>query len=560
MSLRQITAIKFKYSNSTILSILQSCNSTQILKQIHAHVITTGQIKDTFLATKVVESFIVSARNVVYAHQIFNQIDSPNSYSWTTIIRGYCEAKNPEKAIQIYHAMRSDGVEENRFTFLFVLKAYSMKLCYVEGKMVHGMVLKLGFDYDAFINNALINLYSKCQDFWSARNLFDEMPVNNVVNWNTLITLCFSCGDLENARKLFDEMPERNTESWNAMIAGYCKLGQVDVARILFDEMEERDLVSWSSMISGYLQCGMAGKALELFKEMQFVGIKPDSMTITSALTACAQMGALDMGKWIHAYTIRHKLAADVHLGTALVDMYAKCGSIDIGMQLFRDMDNKNRCTWNAMLSGLSDHGHGLTALELFREMESVGVAPDDATLVAVLSACSHAGAIDEGRRQFNRMQRDFNIAPKIEHYGCMVDILGRGGLVKEAKELIRSMPMKPNIVILGAFLNACRIHGYMDIDGDLVNQLCHVASDYGGAYVLLSNIYAAKSDWDSVAGLRKKIRENKSEKKTPGCSSIEVNSMVHEFFVGDRSHPKWMEINEVILGLKHHSEPEDHV
>ncbi|KNA18439.1 hypothetical protein SOVF_070850 [Spinacia oleracea] len=456
--------------------------------------------------------------------------------------------------------MRFNGIEENRFTFLFVLKACAMKLCQIEGKMVHGMVVKLGFDYDAFISNALLNLYSKCEDFRSARKLFDEMPVKNVVNWNTLITACFSCGDFENARNLFDEMPERNVESWNAVIAGYCKLGQPDVARTLFDEMKKRDSVSWGSMISGYIQCGLAPKALELFKGMQCLGIKPDGMTITSAISACAQLGALYMGKWIHSYIIRHKLKTDVHLGTALVDMYAKCGSIDVAMQLFRNMTYRNICTWNAMLSGLSDHGHGLLAMELFREMENSGVAPNDATFVAVLSACSHVGAIEEGRKQFNRMQREqLKITPKIEHYGCMVDILGRGGLVKEAKELIRSMPMKPNIVIWGAFLNACRIHGYMDIDDDLVTHLCQLASEDGGAYVLLSNIFAANSDWNSVEGLRKKIRENVSEKKTPGCSSIEVNSVVHEFFVEDRLHPKSVEINDVIMGLKHHSQAEDY-
>ncbi|KAL2941019.1 hypothetical protein RDABS01_029369 [Bienertia sinuspersici] len=529
--------------------------------QIHSHLIITGQIKDTFLATKLVESIAVSARNVIYAHQIFHQIESPNSYSWTTIIRGYCDAKKPEKAIQIYRVMRSKGVEENRFTFLFVLKAYAMKLRHTEGKLIHVKVLKMGFDCDAFINNALLNLYSKCQDIRSARKLFDEMPVSNVVNCNTLISACFNSGDLENARKLFDEMPDRNVDSWNAVIAGYCKLGHADVARTLFDEMEQRDLVSWASMISGYIQCGFTAKALELFKEMQILGIKPDIMTITSALSACAQIGALDMGKWIHAHVIRHKLATDIHLGTALVDMYAKCGSIGVAMQLFRSMEYKNVCTWNAVLSGLSNHGHGLSALELFREMENLGVVPNDATFVAVLSACSHVGAIEEGRRQLNRMEPEFKLTPKIEHYGCMVDILGRGGLVKEAKDLIRNMPMKPNIVILGAFLNACRIHGYMDVDDDnLMRHLCHLTSEDGGACVLLSNIFAANSEWGSVEGLRKKIKESIPEKKTAGCSSIEVNSVVHEFFVEDRLHPKWVEINDVIMGLKHHSQSEDHL
>ena len=551
--------MKFIYSNSRILSLLQSCNLTPILKQIHAHVITTGQIQDNFLATKLVESFAVAARNVNYAHRIFYQIGSPDSYSWTTMIRGYCEAKTPEKAIHFYARMRSKGVEENRFTFLFVLKACAMKMRIVEGKMVHGKVLKLGFDCDAFINNALINLYSKCQDISSARKLFDEMPLNNVVTWNTLITACFNCGDLENARKLFDEMPERNVDSWNAVVAGYCKLGQVHVARTLFDEMEERDLVSWASMISGYVRCGVAPKALKLFKEMLLAGISPDNMTITTALSACAQIGALDMGKWIHANINQHKIPIDVHLGTALVDMYAKCGDISIAMHLFFDMPSRNICTWNAVLSGLSVHGHGFSALELFKEMESLGLAPNDVTFVAVLSACSHVGAIDEGRRQFDRMEREFSIVPKIEHYGCMVDILSRGGLIDEAKELIKSMPMEPNIVILGSFLSACKIHGFLEIDSDVVSDLRNLVSEDGGAYVLLSNIFAARSDWGSVGTVRKLIREIFPDKKTPGYSSIELNSVVHEFLVEDRSHPKWREINDILTGLKSVSEIEDY-
>ncbi|KAJ8447829.1 hypothetical protein Cgig2_015192 [Carnegiea gigantea] len=444
---RRLTAVKFKYPNPGMMSLLQSCNSTPILKQMHSHLITTGQIQDNFLATKLAESFAVAARNVNYAGRIFDQIGSPDSYSWTTMIRGYCEAKNPEKAVHFYAQMRLKGVEENRFTFLFVLKACAMKPRLVEGKMVHGKVLK----------------------------------------------------------------------------------------------------------------CGVPAKALELFKEMLLAGISPDSMTITSALSSCAQIGALDMGKWIHAYINQHKIPTDVHLGTALVDMYAKCGDIGTAVHVFCDMTSRNICTWNAILSGLSFHGHGFSALELFKEMDSVGLAPNDVTFVAVLSACSHVGAIDDGRRQFNRMEREFNIVPKIEHYGCMVDILGRGGLMDEAKELIKSMPMQPNIVILGSFLNACKIHGCLEIDSDVVSDLRNLVSEDGGAYVLLSNIFAAKSDWGSVGTVRKLIHEIVPDKKTPGCSSIELNEVVHEFFVEDRSHPKWREINDVIMGLKSLSETEDY-
>ncbi|GAB4855583.1 hypothetical protein Ancab_024206 [Ancistrocladus abbreviatus] len=554
---RQLTAITFKYSTSSILSTPELCNSTVKIKQIHSHLIITGRIRDTFIATKLVELCAISAGDIDYACRIFEQIENPNSYSWTTMMRGFSDARNPEKVIQFYGEMRSKGVEPNRFTFLFVLKAYAFKRCHFDGRIVHGKVLKMGVDSDLFICNGLIHVYSKCEDISSALKLFDEMPSKSMVNYNTLVTACFNCGDVENGRGLFDKMPERNVESWNAVIAGYCKLGHVDIAKSLFDMMGQRDLVSWASMLSGYVHSGRTVEALELFKGMQFIGIRPDGVTLTSVLSACAQIGALDMGKWIHAYVNENNLRNDIHLGTSLVDMYAKCGSIDIAMQLFDAMCEKNICTWNAILLGLSFHGHGHAALELFKQMEYLGLVPNDITFVAVLSACSHVGATDEGQKQFKRMVKEFNIMPKIEHYGCMVDILGRRGLIEEAKELIKIMPMEPNIVIWGSLLNACKIHGYTEIDRDIEVHLHSLASQDGGSHVLLSNIYAAKNDWSSVENLRKMIRAHGFEKKTPGCSSIEVNSVVQEFFSEDRSNSNWIQMNEVIERLRTHLESE---
>ncbi|XP_057962381.1 pentatricopeptide repeat-containing protein At4g18840-like [Malania oleifera] len=561
---RQLTnatpKFKFKNSNHEALSVLQSCNSMEELKRVHAHLITTGRIRDTYIATKMVESYAVRARNMDYAHRVFDRVDDPDSYSWTTLIRGCVLAKNPEKAIEFYGVMRSRGVQLNKFTFLFVLKAYGLRPSYEEGRVVHGKIVKMGFYSDVFIRNALIHMYSKCGDLSNGCKLFDEMPTCNVVNWNTMIMAFFGCGDVENGRRLFDEMPERNVESWNAVIGGYSKLGSVDIARALFDEMPERDLVSWGAMISGYVQNRRAMEALELFNKMQFDGFSPDGVIITSILSGCAQIGALDMGRWIHAYMNTKKLTNDVILGTSLLDMYAKCGCIDISFQLFHNMPQKNLCSWNAMLSGLAIHGHGSTALELFKEMEAAHIEPNDVTFVAVLSACSHMGSVDEGWKQFDRMDTEFHITPKIEHYGCMVDILGRGGLINEAKELIATMPMEPNIVIWGALLNACKIHGYTNINDDVEDYLQKLALGDGGCYVLLSNIFAGKNQWSEVEKTRKVMRETQTERKIPGCSSIEVNGVVHEFFAEDRVHPDWKEVNEAIERLRTHSEIKGYV
>ena len=558
---RQITTVTTKFKSKSsyhqTLSALRSCKSTEDLKKIHAQLIITGQIKDTLTATKMVESYAVSARNIDYAFWVFVGIDSPDSYSWTTMIRGFLEAKNPEKALEFYGFMRQRGVESNKFTFLFVLKAYGLRPSYQGGRIVHGKLAKVGFCSDVFIRNALIHMYLKSGSIGDAHLLFDETPNTNVVTWNTMIVGCFGCGDTDRARRLFDEMPERNIGSWNAIVRGYSMFGHVDIARSLFDLMPERDLVSWGSMISAYVQNGRAAEALELFKEMMLAGVSPDSIIITSILSACAQMGALEMGKWIHAYMKTNKLRNDIFLDTALVDMYAKCGCIDTAFEVFNSMPQKNLCSWNTILSGLAIHGHGFAALELFKKMESAGVGPNDITFVAVLSACSHIGSVEEGWKKFNQMDKEFNITPKVEHYGCMVDILCRQGLISEAKELIRTMPMVPNVVIWGALLNACKVHGYTDIGEDVVGSIRKLVSEDGGCLVLLSNIFAAKNQWSEVEKMRKMMKEMGIEKKIPGYSSIELDNVIHEFFAEDRLNAKWSEISAVIERLNTHLEVE---
>ncbi|XP_010263420.1 PREDICTED: pentatricopeptide repeat-containing protein At1g08070, chloroplastic-like [Nelumbo nucifera] len=530
------------------------------MKEIHAHILRTNQITDTFVATKMIEYCVMSARNMDYALRVFDCIDRPNAYTWTTIIRGFMEIKIPEKAIEFYGLMRAQGVEPNKFTFVFVLKAYSLIPSYQEGRTVHGKLLRLGLCSDVFLHNALIHMYSKCGDVKAAYCLFEEVPAYNVVNWNTMINACFSCGDIENARRLFNEMPERNVESWNAFISGYSKCGQISVARSLFDDMPNRDLVSWSTMISSYAQSRRAMEALDLFKEMQLAGVRPDSVTMVSALSACSQVGALDMGRWIHAYVRKNKLINDVFLGTSLVDMYAKCGCIDIALEVFNGMPHKNVCSWNAILCGLAMHGYGNDVLTLFKQMELANVRPNDITFVGILSACSHVGLVDEGRRQFNRMVKEFSIVPKIEHYGCMIDILGRAGLINEAKYLIKNMPMEPNIIIWGSFLTACRICGDTSACNDVIKHLEEIEPGDGGCYVLLSNIYTSGKQWGEAEKMRKMIRNMGIEKRMPGCSSIEVNSLVHEFLVEDKSHPQWREIYGAIDRLSTNLEAEGYV
>ncbi|XP_068658082.1 pentatricopeptide repeat-containing protein At1g08070, chloroplastic-like [Aristolochia californica] len=484
-----------------------------------------------------------------YSLIIFTTIDFPNAYTWTTMIRGYVEIKFPEKAIEFYNRMRSEGINPNKFTFIFILKAYSLIPANSEGRTVHGKILKAGFQFDIFIRTALIQLYCKCGDLGSGLLLFDEVSCKNVVTWNTMLAGSFNCGEIETAEKLFSMIPERNVASWNAAITGYSKWGLLETARSMFDGMPERDLLSWSAMIAGYAQSRRATEAIELFQKMLHVGFRPDGITMVSVLLACSHIGALDMGKWIHAYVDKNKLRHDVVLGTALVDMYAKSGCIDIALQVFYSMAQRNVLSWNAIICGLAMHGYGHQALQLFTQMEQEHIQPNDITFVGVLSACSHIGLVEEGQRHFYRMKKKYRIVPKIEHYGCMVDVLGRAGLIEEAKQLVKSMPMEPNVVVWGSLLHACIIHGDIHEGEHVGKRLLKLSPGDGGYYAILSNIYALNGRWDEVAKMRNGMRERRLE-KMPGCTSIEVDSVIHEFVANNKKHPNWHKISETLCRL----------
>ncbi|XP_031491565.1 pentatricopeptide repeat-containing protein At2g20540-like [Nymphaea colorata] len=540
------------------LSRLQASKSIGELKQIHAHVVRQEADRDVFVATKLLESVVV-AGHLDYGHRLFDCIELPNAYTWTTMIRGFVEAKCYGKAVELYYRMRSVGVPPNNFTFLFMLKTYSFMGSCHEGRIIHGKIFRNGLDCDDYLHNALVSLYAKCGELESAQKLFEEMPQRNLATWNAMLNGYFIYGDVKVAQKLFDEMPERNVVSWNTMLGGYSRSGMLDLARSLFEVMPKKDLLSWSTMISGYIQSGQASEALELFHKMQLAGVGPDAVTMASVLSACAQIGALDTGKWVHAYVERKKLRHDVVLSTSLIDMYAKCGLIDMALQVFNTMQHRNLYSWNALICGLAMHGMGHEALEFFGHMGKSCIMPNQITFVGVLCACCHVGCVEEARRQFRCMTEHFDIDPTIEHYGCMVDVLGRAGLIDMAKEVIEEMPMQPNIVVWGALLAACKIHGNMKVGAAVVKHLMELAPSEGGCYVLVSNIYAAGRRWDEAAKMRKAMREMGVE-KTPGCSCIEVNSVVHEFVVHDQSHPQWEQIIELLDELNIHLEEEGYL
>lgn len=320
----------------------------------------------------------------------------------------------------------------------------------------------------------------------------------------------------------------------------------MDTARRLFDLMDCRDVVAWSAMISGYSQASRCREALDLFHEMQKANIDPNEITMVSILSSCAVLGALETGKWVHFFIKKKRMKLTVTLGTALMDFYAKCGSVESSIEVFGKMPVKNVLSWTVLIQGLASNGQGKRALEYFYLMLEKNVEPNDVTFIGVLSACSHAGLVDEGRDLFVSMSRDFGIEPRIEHYGCMVDILGRAGLIEEAFQFIKNMPIQPNAVIWRTLLASCKVHKNVEIGEESLKQLIILEPTHSGDYILLSNIYASVGRWEDALKVRGEMKE-KGIKKTPGCSLIELDGVIHEFFAEDNVHSQSEEIYNAI-------------
>lgn len=440
------------------------------------------------------------------------------------------------------------SVAPDDFTYTFVCNACSESPPLVfQGRQVHASMAKSPARIKTQSWNSLVGFYVKVgEDVRRVRRIVDAMDEPDVVSWNCLLDGYVKAGDLEGARRVFGEMLERDVVSWTTMLGGYSDAGLLSEARSLFDEMPMRSMVSWSVMINGYLKACRYQEALVLFGEMQALGVRIDHVTLTTVLSVCARIGSLDQGQWIHAYIDRHGVKADAHLHTALIDMYGKCGRIDLAYKVFRQSIDKKVFLWNAMLGAFAMHSLGERALQLFSEMLECRTKPNEITFICVLSACSHSGLVDDGLRVFHSMEKQHKVTPTVEHYGCVVDLLGRAGLLDDAKRVIGAMPMAADADVWRALISACRLHGNVKLGEEVGRTLLELEPSDDGAYILLSNIYAIDRRWDDVGELRR-MMASRGVKKTPGCTCIEVNGAVHEFVAGDQSHRQSFEIYAVL-------------
>ncbi|KAG6595447.1 Pentatricopeptide repeat-containing protein, mitochondrial, partial [Cucurbita argyrosperma subsp. sororia] len=345
------------------------------------------------------------------------------------------------------------------------------------------------------------------------------------------------------ARKLFEVMPEKNEVSWTAMLMGYTNCGRLDEASELFNSMPIKPLVACNAMILGF---GQNGEVPKQDKE----GIRPNFPSLISVLSVCASLATLDHGREIHAQLVRSQFDLDVYVASVLLTMYVKCGNLVKAKQIFDKFATKDVVMWNSIITGYAQHGLGEEALQVFHDMHFSRVVPDDITFIGVLSACSYTGNVKKGLEIFNSMEMKYQVEQKIEHYACMVDLLGRAGKLNEAMDLIENMPMEADAIIWGSLLGACRTHMRLDLAEVAAKKLLQLEPKNAGPYILLSNIYASQGRWNDVAELRRTMR-GRSVSKSPGCSWIDVDKKVHMFTGGESSgHPEHSEIMRTLEWL----------
>lgn len=435
----------------------------------------------------------------------------------------YCQSGLFNDALLLFEEMKNYNVEPDEMMLSTVLSACGRAGNLSYGKMIHDFIMENNIVVDPHLQSALVTMYA-------------------------------SCGSMDLALNLFEKMTPKNLVASTAMVTGYSKLGQIENARSVFNQMVKKDLVCWSAMISGYAESDSPQEALNLFNEMQSLGIKPDQVTMLSVITACAHLGALDQAKWIHLFVDKNGFGGALPINNALIEMYAKCGSLERARRIFDKMPRKNVISWTCMISAFAMHGDAGSALRFFHQMEDENIEPNGITFVGVLYACSHAGLVEEGRKIFYSMINEHNITPKHVHYGCMVDLFGRANLLREALELVEAMPLAPNVIIWGSLMAACRVHGEIELGEFAAKRLLELDPDHDGAHVFLSNIYAKARRWEDVGQVRK-LMKHKGISKERGCSRIELNNEIHEFLVADRSHKHADEIyeklDEVVSKLK---------
>ncbi|KAF8007008.1 hypothetical protein BT93_K1111 [Corymbia citriodora subsp. variegata] len=465
------------------------------------------------------------------AEVLFEEMPHRNAVSWNTMIDGYAQNDQVDAALKLFESMPGRNV----VSWNTIITALAQHGRIEEAKALFNQMPRR----DVISWTAMVAGLSKSGMIDEARELFDNMPERNVVSWNAMITGYAQNKRSREALNLFERMPERDVPSWNTMITGLIHNGDIQRATDLFNEMPQKNVVSWTTMITGYVQDGQNEEALKIFlKMMGDDEIKPNQATFVSVLGACSDSAGLGEGKQVHQVICKTPHHDDTFVASALINMYSKCGELFTARKMFDDglWSRRDLVSWNCMIAAYAHHGCGREAIALFNQMIELGFKPDDSTFVGLLSACSHAGLVEEGLEYFSRLVQDESVQLKEDHFACLIDLCGRAGRLEEAFNWIEQVVDKPSACLWGALLAGCNYHGNVEIGKVAAEKLFELEPENAGTYLLLSNIYASTGKWSDAARVRLEMKEE-GLKKQPGCSWIEVGNMFHVFVVADKSH-----------------------
>ncbi|XP_015572652.2 pentatricopeptide repeat-containing protein At2g13600-like [Ricinus communis] len=545
----------------TLASVLPACARLQKLslgKIFHGYIMRHGFMSNPFVVNGLIDVYR-RCGDMDNAVKIFSRFSLRNEVSYNTMIVGYCAIGDVSKAKEFFDQMEVSGVKRERISWNSMISGYVDNFMFDEALNMFRNLLKEGIEPDSF---TLGSVLTACADTASLRQgkeihsyaIVKSLQSNTFVG-GALIEMYSKCQDPMAAQLVFNEVIERDAPTWNVLISCYARCNQNEEIRNLLQKMQEDgfepNIYTWNGILAGYVENGHLDLAMQLFSEMHTGDVRPDIFTVGIILPACSKLATLERGKQVHAHSIRCYYDSDVHIGAGLVDMYAKCGSLQYAQLAYSRISNHNLVCHNVMLTAYAMHGYGEEGIALFRTIRATGFQPDNVTFLSVLASCVHAGLVEVGNEFFHLMGC-YNVKPALKHYTSMVDLLSRSGQLNKAYELIKKMPMEPDSVLWGALLGGCVIHGNVELGKIAAERLIELEPNNTGNYVLLANLYAYARQWSDLARIRHMMKD-RGLHKSPGCSWIEDKDEIYAFLACDRSHKRTEEIYNTLNNLAFH-------
>ncbi|KAK9678091.1 hypothetical protein RND81_11G187300 [Saponaria officinalis] len=572
---------------ATLLSGFNDEKTVNEMVQIHTHVVKLGFSSAMTVCNTLVDCYC-KCRLLDSGFRVFNEMAERDCVSYNAMITGYVNDGMNREAVELFLEMQKSGFGPSEFTFAAVIGAGVGVGNLFFGQQIHAFIVKTNFVWNVFVANALLDFYSKHDRVEDSERLFSEMPEMDGVSYNIVISGLAWEGNYGKAFALFRELQKSGFDKnnlpfstllsmaayinnldigkqihcqcimttasselqiENALVDMYARCGRFEEANVIFKSLAVRGTVPWTAMISAFVQKGYHEEGLNIFTEMRRADVNPDQATFASVLRATASLASVALGKQLHSTVLRSGFISNVFCGSALLDMYAKCGSMNDAVGAFYEMPNRNVVSWNALISAYAQNGDGEGTIRTFEEMILSGLKPDSVSFLNVLTACSHRGLVEEGMKYFNDMTEIYHMNPRREHYVTMVDILCRSGRFQQADKLMTEMPFVPDEIMLSSILNSCRIHKNLDLAKKVSEQLFNMDIRDGAPYVNMSNIYASSGEWDKVAKVKTAMRE-RGVKKVPAYSWVEIDHKMHVFSANDKNHPRWDDIRKKIEWL----------